>query len=89
MVKNNGKIYEILYIFLYFQTCSEDEIEDYEPCHPISVEERLIKTYPIWYLPDLQRSGAVHLLQGKEEGVSIINMILPYYFVIIYLPFMS
>ncbi|KAK8382668.1 hypothetical protein O3P69_015470 [Scylla paramamosain] len=38
-----------------------------EPC------ERLIKSYPIWFLPDLQRSGAVHLLQGKDEGNVIVR----------------
>ena len=38
--------------------------------YPISAEERLIKTNPIWFLPDLHRVGAVHLLQAKEEGVS-------------------
>lgn len=49
------------------QTGSGDGSEC-EPCH-IQLDERLIKSYPIWFLPDLQRSGAVHLLQGKDEGV--------------------
>ncbi|XP_071517730.1 protein sprint isoform X2 [Panulirus ornatus] len=43
-----------------------------EPCQ-IQLEERLVKTNPIWFLPDLQRSGAVHLLQGKEEGNFIVR----------------
>ncbi|MPC16629.1 Protein sprint [Portunus trituberculatus] len=43
-----------------------------EPCL-IQLEERLIKSYPIWFLPDLQRSGAVHLLQGKDEGNFIVR----------------
>ncbi|KAK3867977.1 hypothetical protein Pcinc_026603 [Petrolisthes cinctipes] len=49
--------------------------EDGSGCSPclISIEERLIKSYPIWYLPDLQRSGAVHLLQGKDEGNFIVR----------------
>ncbi|CAL4150033.1 unnamed protein product [Meganyctiphanes norvegica] len=42
------------------------------PC-VILLEERLVKTYPIWFLPDLQRSGAVHLLQGKDEGNFIVR----------------
>ncbi|XP_068213549.1 LOW QUALITY PROTEIN: protein sprint [Palaemon carinicauda] len=43
-----------------------------EPC-TIVLEERLMKTNPIWFLPDLQRSGAVHLLQGKDEGNFIVR----------------
>ncbi|XP_064091398.1 protein sprint-like isoform X1 [Macrobrachium nipponense] len=43
-----------------------------EPC-VIQLEERLMKTNPIWFLPDLQRSGAVHLLQGKDEGNFIVR----------------
>jgi len=37
----------------------------------ISLIERLIRSHPIWFLPDIQRAGAFHLLQGKEEGVSV------------------
>lgn len=39
------------------------------PCD-IGLVERLIRSHPVWFLAGLQRSGAVHLLQGKEEGVS-------------------
>lgn len=37
----------------------------------ISILERLLRTHSLWFIPGIQRSGAVHLLQGKEEGVSI------------------
>lgn len=33
------------------------------PTCEISLLERLIRTHPIWFLPSLQRSGALHLLQ--------------------------
>ena len=32
--------------------------------------DRLIHTHPIWYLPNLGRAGAIHLLYNREEGVS-------------------
>jgi hypothetical protein len=35
----------------------------------ISLLERLIRSHPVWFLPGIQRAGAFHLLQGKEEGV--------------------
>ncbi|XP_042221535.1 protein sprint-like isoform X2 [Homarus americanus] len=54
-----------------YQTGSGDGSEC-EPCQ-IQLEERLVKTNPIWFLPDLQRSGAVHLLQGKDEGNFIVR----------------
>jgi hypothetical protein len=38
----------------------------------INLIERLIRSHPIWFLPGIQRAGAFHLLQGKEEGVSYI-----------------
>lgn len=39
------------------------------PCD-LGILERLLLTHPVWFLPGIQRAGAVHLLQGKEEGVS-------------------
>lgn len=39
------------------------------PCD-LGLVERLLLTHPVWFLPGIQRAGAVHLLQGKEEGVS-------------------
>ena len=35
----------------------------------VSTLERLIRTHPVWFLPDLTREDATHLLQGKEDGV--------------------
>lgn len=35
----------------------------------MSLLERLLRSHPVWFLPGIQRSGAIHLLQGKEEGV--------------------
>lgn len=43
--------------------------EEQPPCD-IGLLERLIRTHPVWFLPGIQRAGAFHLLQGKEEGVS-------------------
>ena len=43
--------------------------DDSPPCD-LSLVERLLLTHPVWFLPGIQRSGAVHFLQGKEEGVS-------------------
>ncbi|KAI4483856.1 hypothetical protein M0802_013263 [Mischocyttarus mexicanus] len=39
----------------------------------ITLIERLIRSHPIWFLPGIQRAGAFHLLQGKEEGVSVLT----------------
>lgn len=36
----------------------------------IGLLERLIRSHPIWFLPGIQRAGAFHLLQGKDDGVS-------------------
>lgn len=43
------------------------------PCD-LSAIERLHRTHPVWFLPDIQRAGAVHLLQSKEEGVRYISL---------------
>jgi hypothetical protein len=40
------------------------------PCQ-VGLLERLVRTHPVWFLPGIQRAGAFHLLQGKEEGVLI------------------
>lgn len=57
------------------ETSSEDasspnEISDESPPCDLGLLERLLLTHPVWFLPGIQRSGAVHFLQGKEEGVS-------------------
>ncbi|XP_052867077.1 protein sprint isoform X1 [Anopheles cruzii] len=39
----------------------------------LSLVERLLRTHPVWFLPGIQRSGAIHLLQGKEEGNFIVR----------------
>ncbi|TDG40466.1 hypothetical protein AWZ03_013110, partial [Drosophila navojoa] len=46
---------------------SRDSSNDSPPCD-LGLMERLLLTHPMWFLPGIQRSGAVHLLQGKEEG---------------------
>lgn len=53
-------------------TTSDDEDSSPAPCD-IGLLERLIRSHPVWFLAGLQRAGAVHLLQGKEEGVSTIS----------------
>lgn len=50
---------------------SRDNSSDNSPPCDLGLVERLLLTHPMWFLPGLQRSGAVHLLQGKEEGVSL------------------
>ena len=37
----------------------------------ISHLERLIRTHPVWFQPDLRRDDTTELLQGKEDGVRI------------------
>ncbi|XP_037873263.1 protein sprint isoform X6 [Bombyx mori] len=49
-------------------SCSEEQ----PPCD-IGVLERLIRTHPVWFLPGIQRAGAFHLLQGKEEGNFVVR----------------
>ncbi|CAL1279486.1 unnamed protein product [Larinioides sclopetarius] len=44
----------------------------FAPCD-IGLLERLIRTHPIWFLPGIGRAGAVHLLQGKDEGNFIVR----------------
>ncbi|XP_030381882.1 protein sprint isoform X2 [Scaptodrosophila lebanonensis] len=51
---------------------SRDSSDNSPPCD-LGLVERLILTHPMWFLPGIQRSGAVHLLQGKEEGTFIVR----------------
>ncbi|XP_014246895.1 protein sprint isoform X2 [Cimex lectularius] len=46
--------------------------EEETPCG-IGLMERLIRSHPVWFLPDIQRAGAFHLLQGKEEGNFVVR----------------
>lgn len=39
----------------------------------IGLMERLVLCHPIWFLPGIQRAGAFHLLQGKEEGCFVVR----------------
>lgn len=39
----------------------------------ITLVERLLRSHPIWFLPGIQRAGAFHLLQGKEEGNFVVR----------------
>jgi hypothetical protein len=52
------------------EDCSSSDGGSLAPCD-IGLLERLIRSHPVWFLAGLQRAGAVHLLQGKEEGVSM------------------
>ncbi|XP_039756775.1 protein sprint isoform X2 [Pararge aegeria] len=51
---------------------SGSESDEQPPCD-IGVLERLIRTHPVWFLPGIQRAGAFHLLQGKEEGNFVVR----------------
>ncbi|XP_038116527.1 protein sprint [Culex quinquefasciatus] len=60
------------------ETSSEDsQVSDgnssRSPACVLGLVERLLRTHPVWFLPGIQRSGAVHLLQGKEEGNFIVR----------------
>ncbi|XP_071440940.1 protein sprint, partial [Hetaerina americana] len=50
-----------------------DEEEEEEAACDIGLMERLIRSHPVWFLPGIQRAGAVHLLQGKEEGNFVVR----------------
>lgn len=39
----------------------------------ISLLERIVLSHPIWFLAGIQRAGAFHLLQGKEEGCFVVR----------------
>lgn len=52
---------------------SVSEEEEEEAACDIGLVERLIRTHPVWFLPGIQRAGAVHLLQGKEEGNFVVR----------------
>ncbi|XP_011351800.1 protein sprint isoform X3 [Ooceraea biroi] len=54
---------------------SSESMEDSgsEVACDITLIERLIRSHPIWFLPDIQRAGAFHLLQGKEEGNFVVR----------------
>ena len=38
--------------------------------HPLTPLERLIRTHPIWFLPEVVREEAAKILHTKETGVS-------------------
>ncbi|XP_008191541.1 protein sprint isoform X3 [Tribolium castaneum] len=52
---------------------SEDSGSGYGATCDIGLTERLIRSHPIWFLPGIQRAGAFHLLQGKEEGCFVVR----------------
>ena len=51
---------------------SEDSME-------LSLLTRLVRTKPVWFLPNTQRSAAIHYLQGQPVGVrhGIFILVLP------------
>ncbi|CAK1543050.1 unnamed protein product [Leptosia nina] len=51
---------------------SGSDSDEQPPCD-IGLLERLIRTHPVWFLPGIQRAGAFHLLQGKEEGNFVVR----------------
>lgn len=48
-------------------------VSGYGAACDIGLLERLIRSHPIWFLPGIQRAGAFHLLQGKEEGCFVVR----------------
>ncbi|KAL7306644.1 hypothetical protein TKK_0001323 [Trichogramma kaykai] len=60
------------------ESATEDDsegngVDGGEPACSITLIERLIRSHPIWFLPGIQRAGAFHLLQGKEEGNFVVR----------------
>ncbi|XP_037918513.1 protein sprint isoform X4 [Hermetia illucens] len=55
------------------ETSSESSESSTSPPCDLGLMERLLRTHPVWFLPGIQRAGAVHLLQGKEEGNFIVR----------------
>lgn len=51
------------------ETFSHSNGEDVVDSTDIPLLERLIRSHPIWYLPNLQRVAAAQLLQNQEQGV--------------------
>uniref|UniRef100_A0A1B6C8N4 Protein sprint n=1 Tax=Clastoptera arizonana TaxID=38151 RepID=A0A1B6C8N4_9HEMI len=51
---------------------SSDSSGEDVPCD-INLLERLIRSHPVWFLPGIQRAGAFHLLQGKEDGNFVVR----------------
>lgn len=51
----------------FSQSCGEDAVDSSD----IPLLERLIRSHPIWYLPNIQRVAAAQLLQNQEQGVFI------------------
>lgn len=49
----------------FSQPCGEDVVDSSD----IPLLERLIRSHPIWYLPNIQRVAAAQLLQNQEQGV--------------------
>lgn len=49
----------------FSQSCGEDAVDSSD----IPLLERLIRSHPIWYLPNIQRVAAAQLLQNQEQGV--------------------
>lgn len=49
---------------------SQNGTEDVVDSSEITLLERLIRSHPIWYLPNLQRVAAAQLLQNQEQGVN-------------------
>ncbi|XP_073980970.1 src homology 2 domain-containing protein sprint isoform X4 [Rhodnius prolixus] len=54
------------------ESSTESGCEEETPCD-IGLMERLIRSHPVWFLPGIQRAGAFHLLQGKEEGNFVVR----------------
>ncbi|XP_043284567.1 protein sprint isoform X2 [Venturia canescens] len=54
-------------------TSGSSEDSGSEVACDITLIERLIRSHPIWFLPGIQRAGAFHLLQGKEEGNFVVR----------------
>ena len=53
-----------------FQTPSHPQQQQQQQ-QPLTLSERIKRTHPLWYLPNVHRTEACRLLFDKEQGVSV------------------
>ena len=49
---------------------SSDSSSTSSSVHQLTPLERLIRTHPIWFLPEVEREEATRILHTKETGVN-------------------
>ncbi|XP_064600127.1 uncharacterized protein LOC135466527 isoform X2 [Liolophura sinensis] len=57
----------------YDKASTDTVVTEDTKLRPITTLERLTKTHPIWFLTDIGRMGAVHLLKDRQAGSFIVR----------------